>query len=303
MGIIDFFNSLTILHKVFFIACLTLLLLLLILICFLFYRARKRKKEKKVEQNEKLSVIIQPIAEETQPITEGTQAITEETPVVTHGYETLDGVTSEPVFPQADKWDKGQKEHESESEIGYEQKKEYERKSEIDDFEPSFCDSDSQIDYDESAYDAQNNNGDVVKGVDDVFAFAKNRQREFVSFFSKLERAEKRVKENYYEITKHALSYDKIKLRKSANSEKGYVGSNLLFTLKIHGKSLRIYYALNMSDYVGTTIPLSDESGKKSYNKTPVMLKITGALSVKRAKILIDDVAKRFNCEKKKEKI
>lgn len=288
MGTIDFFNSLTILHKVFFIACLTLLLLLLILICLLFYRARKRKKEKKVEQNEKFSVIVQPITEETQSITEETQPITEETPAVTHGYETLDGVTSEPVFPQADNRDKGQKE--------------YERKSEIDDFEPSFCDSDSQIDYDESAYDEQNNNGDVVKGVDDVFAFAKNRQREFVSFFSKLERAEKRVKENYYEITKHALSYDKIKLRKSANSEKGYVGSNLLFTLKIHGKSLRIYYALNMSDYVGTTIPLSDESGKKSYNKTPVMLKITGALSVKRAKILIDDVAKRFNCEKKKGK-
>jgi hypothetical protein len=72
--------------------------------------------------------------------------------------------------------------------------------------------------------------------------------------------------------------------------------------LKLHGKTLRAFYALRFADYEDTTMPVTDESEKKSYEKTPVMLKVTSALALRRAKTLIDDVMKRFACEKGKEK-
>ncbi len=142
-----------------------------------------------------------------------------------------------------------------------------------------------------------------VQALGDVFAFVKDKQNKSPTGFAvKILEADDSVKSNYDDIISYALSYKKIKMKRSINSEKAYLEGNLLFMLKIHGKSLRVYYALQISDYDNTTMPVSDESDKKSYEKTPVMLKITSPLSVKRAKALIDDVAKRFGAEKKKKK-
>lgn len=142
----------------------------------------------------------------------------------------------------------------------------------------------------------------LVHDDENVFAFVLNKEKKPPAGFAlKLTEAENEVKANYCNLVNYALAYKKLKMKKSANSEKAYFGSNLLFMIKINGKSLRIYFALRFADYEKTTVPVSDESDKKSYEKTPVMLKITSPLSVKRAKMLIDDVAKRFGCEKGKE--
>ena len=157
-------------------------------------------------------------------------------------------------------------------------------------------------DIERAEVDIVDNNAEENIG-NSVFDFANGADKKpIVGFDEKLVKADSAVKANYCDVVNYALSYKKVKARKSALSEKFYSGSNLLFMLKINGKSLRAYYALRIADYEDTTMPVTDESDKKSYEKTPVMLKISSPLSLKRAKMLIDDVMTRFACEKGKEK-
>ena len=123
-----------------------------------------------------------------------------------------------------------------------------------------------------------------------------------LGFRQKIIDSENDIKARYCDIVNFAMSYKKIKVRSSESGEKFYYGSNLLFMLKLHGKTLRAYYALRFADYENTTMPVSDESAKKSYEKTPVMLKVTSALALRRAKSLVSDVMTRYACEKGKEK-
>ncbi len=57
--------------------------------------------------------------------------------------------------------------------------------------------------------------------------------------------------------------------------------------MKIIGKTLRLYVALNPDDYIDSPIPTRDASDKKSYQKVPLMIKVKSNLSLKRAKLLI----------------
>ena len=54
--------------------------------------------------------------------------------------------------------------------------------------------------------------------------------------------------------------------------------------------------------YIFSPIPLEDESNKKKYESTPVVLKVKSDLSARRAVSLIDDIMKEANIEKKEDK-
>lgn len=58
----------------------------------------------------------------------------------------------------------------------------------------------------------------------------------------------------------------------------------------IAGKGLKIHYALDPADYEESTIPVKDYSHVKLYEEIPAQLKVRSDLSVKRAKMLIDDI-------------
>ncbi|MBE5732033.1 MAG: hypothetical protein E7353_03260 [Clostridiales bacterium] len=284
--IADFFNSLKLEYKVLIIAgASALVAFVVILCCVLGYKKHKKKKRAIKEKHEK-----------------NKQALDDFMSTPSDGHEELlkrfngdkESVTSEPKIDEDAFEARGAEQEGTAQEIADEHV--IERSEDID---VEFCE-------DIESADIRIDNDDLSENIEqkkDVFAFVKDKENKIpVGFEVKLREAENDVKANYCDIVNHAMSYKKLKLRKSANSEKGYCGSNLLFMFKIHGKSLRVYYALRFADYEHTTMPVSNESGKKSYDKTPVMLKITGPLSVKRAKMLIDDVAKRFAMEKGKEK-
>ena len=133
----------------------------------------------------------------------------------------------------------------------------------------------------------------------DEFAFVKEKtQAVSVSLAAKIALSSTDVKSYFCEIVNYALSFNKVKRRTSWSAEKIYSGRIPLLTLKMNGKTLGAYFALNPSDYEGSTLPYKDVSDKKSYVETPLFLKIKSALSLKRAKMLIDDVMNNNGFEK-----
>ena len=61
----------------------------------------------------------------------------------------------------------------------------------------------------------------------------------------------------------------------------------------IAGKYLKLYLALNPEDYKDTTYPFEDASRMGAHADTPFVFKIKSGLSVRRAKVLISDAAKK----------
>lgn len=96
-------------------------------------------------------------------------------------------------------------------------------------------------------------------------------------------------KENYDIIKNELLSYG-VKSRLSHGGDTFRLKREEYAMITLVGKNLKLYLALNPDNYVGSTIPTKDESGKKRFKEVPTMLRIKSKLSVKRAKILIADL-------------
>ena len=109
------------------------------------------------------------------------------------------------------------------------------------------------------------------------------------SFTSKLMQASDLLKGHYAELTNHALSYKKVKLRVSWPCAKLNYGRDNLAIITVRGKSLYLY--LDMDPEVARqTIKgtIKDVSDKKRYQQTPTLFKIKSGLALKRAKTLIN---------------
>ena len=65
----------------------------------------------------------------------------------------------------------------------------------------------------------------------------------------------------------------------------------------VAGKFLKLYLALNPEDYKDTTYPFEDASKLGTKKDTPFVFKIKSGLSIRRAKVLIADAAKKDNLE------
>ena len=62
--------------------------------------------------------------------------------------------------------------------------------------------------------------------------------------------------------------------------------------ITIDGKGLKLYLALDPKDYADSTFPIDDASDKKMYQNIPLVFKVKSSISLKRAKVLIDDLMK-----------
>ncbi|MCQ2800841.1 MAG: hypothetical protein MJ216_02690, partial [Bacilli bacterium] len=122
---------------------------------------------------------------------------------------------------------------------------------------------------------------------DDPFKNIKRR-----SFVDKLRVAKKDVKQTYNELKTEALSYG-LKSRISFSGDTFRLHKKTYLKITISGKSLKVFYALDVNDYRDSPIPLIDYSSQPSKAETPSALKIKSDLAVKRAKILIEDVCKK----------
>jgi hypothetical protein len=84
----------------------------------------------------------------------------------------------------------------------------------------------------------------------------------------------------------------KVKSRLSNTGDTFRLHNEEFIKITLAGKSLKLYFALNPKSYDDTSIPVDDVGDKKMYRDMPLMFKVKSNLSLKRAKILIDDLMK-----------
>lgn len=107
-----------------------------------------------------------------------------------------------------------------------------------------------------------------------------------LTFMEKLLKADADVQEKYNTLKNELLRYP-ICASMAKDGESFYYKKKMLAKMKIIGKTLRLYVALNPDDYAESPIPTQDASEKKAYQKVPLMMKVKSNLSLKRAKLLI----------------
>ena len=119
---------------------------------------------------------------------------------------------------------------------------------------------------------------------------------EFVPFQARLAQADDFLRNSYNELKSEVLSYG-IKSRVSSTGDTFRLHKKAYVKMVVAGKYLKLFLALNPEDYKDTTYPFEDASKLGTRKDTPFVFKIKSGLSVRRAKVLIGDAAKKDGLE------
>lgn len=104
----------------------------------------------------------------------------------------------------------------------------------------------------------------------------------------------------YYGAVKHALlSYKKVNSNVAWGNERFNKGRETIARMKIRGKTLVIYLALDPNEYKTSVYHHADVSDNKSVLGTPMMIKVKSPLGVRKAIRLIDEMLEKRNGEKR----
>ncbi|MDE7440496.1 MAG: hypothetical protein K2N23_08330 [Clostridia bacterium] len=104
----------------------------------------------------------------------------------------------------------------------------------------------------------------------------------------------------YYGAVKHALlSYKKVNSNVAWGNERFNKGRETIARMKIRGKTLVIYLALDPNEYKTSVYHHVDVSDNKSVLGTPMMIKVKSPLGVRKAIRLIDEMLEKRNGEKR----
>lgn len=109
-------------------------------------------------------------------------------------------------------------------------------------------------------------------------------------FLSRLIQNE-RAQEFYNRLKNLLAGYAGIKSRRCFNYETFRFRKNLLAKVKVSGKTLCLFLALNPETLAESKVRFQDVSSKKAYARVPVKLKITSARALRRAEQLIARLA------------
>lgn len=119
------------------------------------------------------------------------------------------------------------------------------------------------------------------------------------SFIARIIQSEDDYKQFYGEV-KHALiSYRRVNSNVAWGAERFNKGRETIARLKIRGKTLCLYLALDPNDYKTSVYHHLDVSDNKSVAGTPMMVKVKSPLGVRKAIRLIDEMLAKRNGEKR----
>ena len=137
---------------------------------------------------------------------------------------------------------------------------------------------------------AQSNDDEV-----DVTKFAKSRY--IRSYSSKLIQSEDELK-GYYSIIKNAfMSYKKVSSIVSKEQERIRLGRSTIGVIKLRGKTIMLYLALDPAQLEGTMYVGEDASAMSKYADTPFLYRVNGPRKASRAARLIAMVAEKLEME------
>lgn len=140
--------------------------------------------------------------------------------------------------------------------------------------------------------------GDGEEGGEEILAYV-DEQGNIVritctrSFTANLIQSNPQVKDYYNQIKNHILSYKGVKTRMSWRNDSYRKGRIQLFKMKIRGKTICLYCALDPSEYAESKY-FHEVATAKVYAGVPMMVRIKSDRGLKRAKELVDDVMKKF---------
>ncbi len=136
--------------------------------------------------------------------------------------------------------------------------------------------------------------GDFENGVDFENMMKYNR-----SFIARIIQSDDNTKQ-YYGAVKHALlSYKKVNSNVAWGNERFNKGRETIARMKIRGKTLVIYLALDPNEYKTSVYHHADVSDNKSVLGTPMMIKVKSPLGVRKAIRLIDEMLAKRDGEKR----
>ena len=113
------------------------------------------------------------------------------------------------------------------------------------------------------------------------------------SFIANLIQSGSAVKENYSELKNYILSFKGVKDRASWRVESYKKGRIQLFKIKIRGKTICLYCALNPDEFDESRY-YHERTDAKVYENVPMLVRIRSDRGLKRAKELVDAVMNRF---------
>ncbi len=136
--------------------------------------------------------------------------------------------------------------------------------------------------------------GDFENGVDFENMMKYNR-----SFIARIIQSDDDTKQ-YYGAVKHALlSYKKVNSNVAWGNERFNKGRETIARMKIRGKTLVIYLALDPTEYKTSVYHHADVSDNRSVLGTPMMIKVKSPLGVRKAIRLIDEMLAKRDGEKR----
>jgi predicted transport protein len=115
---------------------------------------------------------------------------------------------------------------------------------------------------------------------------------------NKLRMAPDSIKEFYSSIRNALSSYANVRERMMVACDGYKLGKEYLAKITVSGKTMKLFLALNPSDFDQSKFRHTDVSDKKTYASTPFMIKIASKLAVKRALLLIEELAKKYELAK-----
>ena len=113
------------------------------------------------------------------------------------------------------------------------------------------------------------------------------------SYTANLIQSNPQIKEYYNEIKNYILSFKGVKARISWRCETYKKGRIQLFKMKIRGKMICLYCALDPNEYDASRY-FHQTTDAKAYASVPMMVRIKSDRGLKRAKELVDDVMSKF---------
>ena len=134
------------------------------------------------------------------------------------------------------------------------------------------------------------------EGVED--SVDKKDGRVIKSFLERLDSCPSETIEYYNAIKNELLSYKNVKSKISFKHESFRLGMPIVARLKIRGKSLYLYLALDPEDYKETKYKVKDMSEYMSCKAVPTMYKINLPRRAEYGKQLIGDLMNKLGVEK-----
>lgn len=157
----------------------------------------------------------------------------------------------------------------------------------------------------ESNGEAEGNSGEENTDIDeeaDVKISAadfRNMMKYDRSFMARLIQSDDEKKELYGEVRTALLSYERVNQTYSWGSERFSLGRQTIARIKVRGKTLCLYLALDPSQYKTSVYHHADVSANKSVAGTPMMVKIKSPIGAKKAVRLISEMLEKSGVKQK----